>query len=105
MPKVAEMEIKMTANKQQLIKQVQTILDLLDFGTDPISELTDAIEMLEDPDCEFTLDQVFEESIFGCDTGSSRLIQIGHEAEKLEEMVRLIQSELDEAIEAFENSI
>jgi hypothetical protein len=95
----------MTATKQQLIKQVQTILDLLNFGTDPISELTDALEMLEDPDCEVSLDEVFNESIFGCDTGSSRLIQIGYETEKLEEMVRLIQSELDEAIEAFEDSI
>lgn len=75
--------------KQQLISQIQTILDLLDFGTDPIRELNDLIEVLEDSDADDeAIDQVVSETIDGCDTGSSRLSQIGYEADKLNEMVR-----------------
>ena len=80
------------ATRQQLISQVQTLLDLLDFGTDPVSELNDLLEVLEDSDAEDeAIDQAFCETIDGCDTGSSRLSQIGYEADKLDEMVREFQ--------------
>jgi hypothetical protein len=85
------MENEMTT-KQQLISQIQSLIDLLDFGTYPVSELTDLIEVLEDSDAEDeAIDQAFYESIYGCDTGSSRLIQIGYEADKLDDMVREFQ--------------
>jgi hypothetical protein len=80
------------ATKQQLINQIQTLLDLLDFGTDPVSELNELLEVLEDSDSENeVIDWAINDSIYGCDTGSSRLTQIGYEADKLDDMVREFQ--------------
>jgi hypothetical protein len=81
--------------KQQLISQIQSLVDLLNFSTDPLRELTDLIEILEDPYVDDdAIDSAFCESIFGCDTGSSRLSQIGHEADRLDTMVQEFQKTL-----------
>lgn len=86
----------MTDIKQKMIKQIDVLLDLLDFGTDPIGELeelrdaltsTDAADWAEWDSYEDYLFSTISNTVQGCDTGSSRLIEIGHQADLLDDFI------------------
>jgi hypothetical protein len=92
-------------SKAKMLKAVERMESIVDryYGQNLQRELAMLRSALES-DNDVALEEAIYESVDGCATATSQLRDLNYALDEFEEAQAQIQSELDAAVEAFENS-
>jgi hypothetical protein len=95
----------MTTSKAKMLKAVLDMQAIVDqyYGQNLQRELASLRSALES-DNDVELSEAICETIDGCSTATSQLRDLNYALDKFEQAQHEIQSELDAAVEAFENA-
>jgi hypothetical protein len=95
----------MANSKEKMLEAVREMESIVDryYGQNLQRELASLREALEEED-DVKLDEAIRESIDGCMTATSDLRRLGYALDNFEQAQHEIQSEIDAAVEAFENA-
>ena len=95
----------MANSKAKMLKAVLDMEAIVDryYGQNLQRELAGLREALASDD-NVALDEAIRESVDGCATATSQLRDLGYALDKFEQAQHEIQSEINAAVEAFENA-
>lgn len=95
----------MANSKAKMLKAVERMEKIVDsyYGQNLQRELAMLRDALESDD-NASISEAISDTINGCGTATSELRDLGYALDEFEEAQHQIQSELDAAIEAFENA-